>query len=295
MDRESYFIKKLISSPIARGIGDDGVVFSKNPAQLHKGRGACIFNDIKSPVYAMDLFWEGVHFKREWLSATQIAKKAFLVNISDILAMNAIPKYALLGISLPKNLSKSFIDDFISGIIGVCQEFKIHIVGGDTICGKELGIAITMIGEINTKGLFRIGAKIGDLIVHTGKIGGSYTELKKLLRTNQVGNKKSRFYEPILRAKFIYAMSRFAHLGMDISDGINAELNRLSILNNLCFKLKNPYDKSYQSGEEYEMLFCISPKDYPHAQKLAHLHRVDLTCIGKVVRGKNSYRAKLWH
>lgn len=295
MDRESYFIRKLLNSSIARGIGDDGVVFSKNPLQLYKGRGACIFNDIKSPVYAMDLFWEGVHFKREWLSATQIAKKAFLVNISDILAMNAIPKYALLGISLPKNISKSFIDDFVSGIIGVCQEFKIQIVGGDTICGKDLGIAITMIGQINTRGLFRVGAKIGDLIIHTGKIGGSYTELKKLLRTNQVDNKKSRFYEPILRAKFIYAMSRFAHLGMDISDGINAELNRLSVLNNLCFKLKNPYDKSYQSGEEYEMLFCISPKDYPHAQKLAHLHRVDIACIGRVVRGKNSYRAKLWH
>lgn len=295
MDRESYFIGKLTSSCVTRGIGDDGVVFSKNALHLHRGRGACIFNDIKSPVYAMDLFWEGTHFKREWLSATQIAKKAFLVNISDILAMNAIPKYALLGISLPKNISKSFIDDFISGIISVCEEFKIQIVGGDTICGKELGIAITMIGEIGSRGLFRVGAKIGDLIIHTGKIGGSYAELKKLLRSNQINDKKSRFYEPTLRMKFIYAMSRFAHLGMDISDGINAELNRLSSLNNLCFKLKNPYDKSYQSGEEYEMLFCISPKDYLRAQKLAHLHRVDIACIGRVVRGKNSYRARSWH
>lgn len=295
MDRESYFIRKLINSSISRGIGDDGVVFSRNPLHLHRGRGVCISNDIKSPVYAMDLFWEGVHFKREWFSATQLAKKAFLVNISDILAMNAIPKYALLGISLPKNISKSFMDDFISGMIGVCEEFKICIIGGDTICGNNLGVAITMIGEINPRGLFRVGAKIGDLIIHTGKIGGSYAELKRLLKGHQVRDKKSRFYEPTLRAKFIYAMSRFAHLGMDISDGINAELNRLSILNNLCFKLKNPYDKKYQSGEEYEMLFCISPKDYLHAQKIAHLHRVDLTCIGRVVRGKNSYRAISWH
>lgn len=295
MDRESYFIRKLTNSSVACGIGDDGVVFSKNPLNLHRGREVCIFNDIKSPVYAMDLFWEGVHFKREWLSATQIAKKAFLVNISDILAMNATPKYALLGISLPKNISKSFIDDFISGIVQICEEFKIQVVGGDTICGKDLGVAITMIGEICTRGLFRVGAKIGDLIIHTGKIGGSYAELKRLLRSDQVSNKKSRFYEPTLRTKFIYAMSRFAHLGIDISDGINNELNRLSILNNLCFKLKNPYEKSYQSGEEYEMLFCISPKDYLHAQKLAHLHRVDLACIGRVVRGKNSYRARSWH
>lgn len=295
MDKESYFIKKLIQSGVTAGIGDDGVVFSNNPLHLHRGRGIALPNTIKSPVYAMDLFWEGVHFKKEWFSPAQLAKKAFLVNISDILAMNATPKYALLGISLPRNISKTFIDNLISGITSVCEEFGLCIIGGDTICGNNLGIAITMIGEIGTRGLFRVGAKVGDLIVHTGKIGGSYAELKKLLKGQGVSDKKSRFYEPILKAKFIYAMSRFAHLGMDISDGINAEVNRLSTLNNLCFKLKNPYDKNYQSGEEYEMLFCISPKDYFRAQKIAHLYRTHITCIGKVVRGKNSYNATSWH
>ncbi|MDO7253482.1 thiamine-phosphate kinase [Helicobacter cappadocius] len=295
MDKESYFLQKLIDTGITKGIGDDAVVFSNNPISLHKGRGLCLPNDIASPVYAMDMFWEGVHFKKEWFSAREIAQKAFLINISDILAMNAIPKYALLGVCIPKDATKDFIDDFIFGIKKVCNEFCIKIIGGDTICGREFGISISMIGQIRSKPLFRVGAKIGDLIIHTGRVGGSYAELKKLLSTGARWDKKSRFYEPILRLDFIYAIARFAHLGIDISDGINAELNRLSKINKLFFKLKNPHDKIYQSGEEYEMLFCISPKDYLHTKKIANLYRVSISCIGRVVRGKNSYRTILWH
>ncbi|PAF54277.1 hypothetical protein BKH42_01890 [Helicobacter sp. 13S00482-2] len=295
MDKESYFIRKLVESKITQGIGDDAVVFSNRPLNLHRGKGFCLPSDISSPVYAMDMFWEGVHFKKGWFSNYEISKKAFLINISDILAMNAIPKYALLGISIPKDASKTLLDDLLAGIKKVCTEFNIKIIGGDTICGKELGMAISMIGEARLRPLFRIGAKIGDLIIHTGKVGGSHAELKTLLKTGMKINKKSRFYEPILRTNFIYAISRFAHLGIDISDGINAELNRLSKIHQLYFKLKNSYDKNFQSGEEYEMLFCISPKDYLRVKKLASIHRVNVSCIGKVSRGKNAYRCMCWH
>ncbi|PAF42682.1 thiamine-phosphate kinase [Helicobacter sp. 11S03491-1] len=294
MDKESYFIRRLIQSNITKGIGDDGVVFCNKKSILFPSEEFCLFNDISMPVYAMDMFWEGVHFKRGWFSPSEVAQKAFLVNISDILAMNAVPKYVILGISLPKDISNFFIDELVLGIQKICKKFKIKIIGGDTIGGSQLGFAISMIGEGCPKILFRKKAQIGDLIVHTGKIGESYQELIKLLRGGR-GNKKSRFFYPLLRGEFIKKIAGFAHLGIDISDGIATELNRLSKINKLHFKLYCPRKRIYQSGEEYEMLFCIAPKDYIKTKILAQKCRLNLECIGEVVRGMSAYQTHEWH
>ncbi|PAF49975.1 hypothetical protein BKH41_01365 [Helicobacter sp. 12S02232-10] len=293
MDLEAYFIQKLLESDIVKGLGDDAVIFSRNVSLLNKAKGSCLPNDITTPVYAMDMFWEGTHFKKDWFSPKEIGRKAFLVNVSDILAMNAIPKYALLGVSLPKDISKDFIKGLLEGIREVCKKFNIKIVGGDTIGGNALGISVSMIGEGKKKILFRKGAVIGDLILHTGKIGGSYCELKRLLRGGK-GNKKSRFYHPVLHTDFIAEIARFAHLGMDISDGIYAECNRLSKSNQLAFKL-NHRKEVYKSGEEYEILFCIAPKDFLRTLRMAKKHRLHIECIGRVIRGKSDYPAYRWH
>ncbi|PAF52127.1 thiamine-phosphate kinase [Helicobacter sp. 13S00477-4] len=292
MDKESYFIQKLIQSGITQGIGDDGVVFSKNTTLLFKNK-LCIFDDIQTPIYAMDMFWEGVHFKKNWLRAKEIAYKAFLINISDILAMNAVPKYAILGISLPQDVSKQFINELISGMVQACKEYGIKIIGGDTIGGADIGLAISMIGDGKNKVLFRKGAKIGDLILHTGRLGGSYRELLRLQR-GMKGNRKNRFYNPLLRGSFIRRIFNFVHLGIDISDGVYTELNRLCKLNKLCFKL-DTLSRDYRSGEEYEMLFCISKKDYLKILRLGRVYRIPIKVIGKVVRGKNLYKTNSWH
>lgn len=291
MDKETYFIQTLIKSGVTEGLGDDGVVicskgFFKNPS--------VIIDKLSMPVYALDMFCEGVHFKKEWLSPKIIGKKAFLVNFSDILAMNATPKYALLGISLPKDISKAFILELINGIACVCKEYGVKIIGGDTIKDTHLCLNITMIGEGSKNIIFRKGAKIGDLILHTGVIGSSNKALNYLLKGGKV-LKSSRFYNPILRGGFIKDIGKKIHLGMDISDGIYAELNRLSKLNNLNFRLFKPFKKIYNSGEEYEFLFCISPKEYLCVKNIAKKHRLNVECIGKIERGKNIYPNKIWH
>lgn len=305
IDNETYFIDKLIMSGITLGIGDDAVVFTKRSNSFYQRTpSACLPQNFSSLVYAMDMFWEGIHFKQDWLSPQQISKKAFLVNISDIIAMNADPKYALLGICLPKNISKIFINKLIEGMVEICKNFRIKIIGGDTIGGDRIGLAITLIGEARKNILFREKAKVGDLIFHTGQLGGSHKELLRLLRyskfntTKQVDftqTKKSRFYEPILRKDFIRDVAKFAHLGTDISDGVAQELNRLCKLNRLCFKLFCPQDFRHKSAEEYEMLFCISSKDAQKVKILAKKHRIILNCIGRVTRGKNAYKVKSWH
>ncbi|ELP6347531.1 thiamine-phosphate kinase, partial [Campylobacter upsaliensis] len=109
MNKEDFIIKAFKN----KLNGDDGAVLGK----------WC---------FSKDLFVQDVHFKRSWLSLEQIATKAMLVNISDAITMNAVPKYALLGLSLP-NLSKKEIKNLQKGFLKMAKKFRIKIIGGDTI------------------------------------------------------------------------------------------------------------------------------------------------------------------
>ncbi|KFN40070.1 MAG: thiamine monophosphate kinase, partial [Sulfuricurvum sp. MLSB] len=95
MNAEYYFIDAFRT--LRTRIGDDGA-------------------RIGNRVYSKDLFFENVHFKRRWLSPYQIGYKAMIVNISDAVAMNAIPKYALLGVAMPKSMSLHQMDELADGI-----------------------------------------------------------------------------------------------------------------------------------------------------------------------------------
>jgi thiamine-monophosphate kinase len=125
VDKESYFIKKIANN---KYIGDDGAV-------------------VGDLVYSMDGFFENVHFKREWMSLKQIAKKSMLVNISDAIAMNAKPKFALITIAIPKEYRKKDLKELASGFQKVAKEYGITIIGGDTISNVKLDISITIISQ----------------------------------------------------------------------------------------------------------------------------------------------------
>ncbi|WP_120952912.1 thiamine-phosphate kinase [Helicobacter sp. L8] len=278
MDLEAYFLRTLRASGVTWGIGDDGVLLPRS----------------KGVVVALDIFAQNVHFKSEWLGFERVGYKAMVVNISDMIAMNAKPTHALLGVSLPQRIDKKDIKDLVAGIARACTEFKIRIIGGDTIVGDSLHLSITMLGSAR-KPLSRKGARLGDYIAHTGTLGQSYKALQALLRGGKV-SPKNKFITPRLSyARFIAQARKFLHAGLDISDGVLAECNRLSECNRLAFKLYKPYERAFKSGEEYEMLFCFAKRDYLALLRRARAHRVRLHLIGKVCRGRSRYRALVWH
>ncbi|WP_181881792.1 thiamine-phosphate kinase [Helicobacter sp. MIT 14-3879] len=267
MDRETFFINKLIDSKITYKIGDDAVVIDKY-------------------VYAMDLFCEGVHFTKEHFSYYKIAKKAMLVNISDILAMGAKPIYALLGISFSEDMRLNDIKEFQRGIKEVCKEYKIKIIGGDTIKDNKLNIAITIIGETTTKTLFRNNLKAKEILFYTGNLGSVLKDMRYLYRGGSIP-KSSKFLTPKLNANFVYEIARFTKCAMDISDGLYCELNRLSKLNNVKFSFfRKINNKKALSGEEYELLLSISKKDIRRLMLTAKKHRVSITKLAITKRGR---------
>lgn len=100
-----------------------------------------------------------------------------IVNISDAIAMNAVPKYALLSVAMPKSITKSQMRDLARGFQDACAKYGVEIIGGDTIGNTKLDITVTVISK-TTRPLMRKGLKRGDLIVYSGTLGRSAKSLK---------------------------------------------------------------------------------------------------------------------
>jgi thiamine-monophosphate kinase len=236
-------------------------------------------------VYSKDAFFEDIHFKKEWLSYKQIAIKSSLVNISDAIAMNAKPKYALLSIAMPKSITKNQIKELTDGFLEMSKKYNYEIIGGDTIANSKLDITMTFISETK-KPIFRKGMKKGDLVAFTGNLGTTSRDLKRLFRNKKI-NKDSKFITPILRDKFMYKASRYINSALDISDGLFKELERLSKLNKKGYKFFKNFDKNIGcSGEEYELLFTFSPKNLKYIQNIAKITKTPLTIFAEVIEGK---------
>ncbi|MDR1555118.1 MAG: thiamine-phosphate kinase [Campylobacteraceae bacterium] len=237
MDKESFIISQFQN----RFIGDDGAVIGKW-------------------VYSKDIFAQDIHFKKEWLTLSQIAKKAMLVNISDAIAMNAKPKYALLGVIVPKDFSFFQIEELTRSFVKIAKQYDIKIIGGDTASGDKLIICVTIISSKRKYTLRRIGLKKGDLLAYTGNLGESLKDLNKLFKGEKI-SEKSRFIEPVLREEFIKKTAKYLRCGLDISDSLSKDLSRICILSNLGVEFLKDFTKDELcSGEEYEMLVAFDPK-----------------------------------
>lgn len=264
-DKEEYLIS-LFDTNI---IGDDGAI-------------------VGEMIYSMDAFNEDTHFKREWMSMTQIGTKAMLVNISDAVAMNAKPKYALISISLPAETTKAEIRELVKAMKDTAQKYECTIIGGDTVSSQKLNISITIIST-SSKPLKRAGMMSDDLIAYTGEIGQSKVDLEKLFN-GEVISQNSRFYLPNLRDKFVAQSRELINCGMDISDGLFCDTNKLLNTNKYgLLILKDISPKIGESGEEYEMLISFNIKNKTRILEIASALDLKLTIFAKAC-SKNNFR-----
>ena len=272
MNKEEYFIKQFSNSKF---IGDDGAV-------------------VGSWVYSMDAFFENIHFKRQWFNLKQIAYKAMIVNISDAIAMNAIPKYALLSIAIPASYTKRELKELSSGFKKAAKEFGIEIIGGDTISNIKLDISITIISKTKNP-ILRSTAKKDDLFCYTGTLGTCKKDLERLFSGKKI-DKNSKFIKPKLNSEFFYKSSKYISSALDISDGLFFELQRVSKASKIGFEfLKEIPEDIGTSGEEYEILFSFNKKHLSKIKKLAKKHKVKLNIFAKAIKGKYETKSKQHH
>ena len=182
-------------------------------------------------VVSQDSLVEEVHFKRKWCTPFQLGYKSAVVNISDILASGAVPKYITVSISLPNNISSDFVEQFYLGIKSALNGAK--VVGGDiTGSPDKIVISITAIGVTDNRNISsRKNAKPGYIIITKGKFGSSAAGLEELY-TN--GNNKELIkshLEPSLDYDFskrIATTINEPYAMMDTSDGLADALFKIA-------------------------------------------------------------------
>ncbi len=254
----------------------------------------------KQMVVTTDMLVEGVHFDLMYTPLKHLGYKAVIVNLSDIYAMNAEPTQITLSIAVSNRFSVEALDEFYEGVNLACERYGVDLVGGDTTSSqKGFVISVTAIGEVEeNKFVTRSGAKENELICVTGDLGASYLGLLLMEREKQIYVENptiqpdfeqhtyiiERLLKPEARRKMIawFKDNNLTPTSMiDISDGLSSELLHIckqSEVGCTIYEEKLPIHEqtnegaakfgiaattcALNGGEDYELLFTISPDDF---------------------------------
>lgn len=300
IDRISSKFSVSQSSTI-KGIGDDAAIIDAvNEALL----------------VSTDMLMEGVHFNLSYMPLPHLGYKAVAVNVSDIAAMNARPEQVVISIGISNRFSLEAVDALFEGIQAACKNYKVDLVGGDTTSSiSGLVLSITVLGRAPKNEIVqRSGAKANDIICVTGDLGAAYMGLQVLEREKEVFLSNpdvqpdleqyeylvGRQLRPEARMDIVYELRERKCIPtsmIDISDGLASELFHLGKHSGLGVKIfedKVPIDHmtfetaiefkldpitcALHGGEDYELLFTISPADYekiknhPDIHFIGHMH-----------------------
>lgn len=275
--------KKPKDKDVLVGIGDDAAV-----VKTEKGL----------QVLTTDCLVEGDHFRREWFTPEQIGMKAIEINVSDIAAMGAIPKYALVELALTEDLDVEFVEELYKGMWKVCDKYNIEVIGGNMTRCETIVISITLTGEVDKKYLcLRRGAEPGDFIFVSGHLGNGRAGLR-LFQENLKGFEQVRksYLEPKAQLETALKISAYANSMIDVSDGLAPEVKHIcdeSKCGAIIYKDKIPikdevrdvartlnedeYDYALFSGEDFELVFTVT-KD--------KLDKVNGFLVGEITKNK---------
>lgn len=218
-------IARLLSAPepgVVVGPGDDAAVVEAGAGQH---------------VLTTDLLVEGTHFERSSISAHDLGAKAITVNVSDIAAMAASPRYALVAIALPQDVDAAWVMELYGGMRDACAEYALELVGGDTNRAELVVVSIAVVGEVGPgRAVRRSGAGAGDRIVVTGSLGAAAGGLA-LSRASRASDALSEPWgrdllealaRPVARVGEAQVLARAGATAMiDLSDGLAKDLSRL--------------------------------------------------------------------
>jgi thiamine-monophosphate kinase len=273
---------------VTLGIGDDCAVL-----QLPAGHVALVTTDFSL---------EGVHFRREFHPPEAIGHRCLARGLSDIAAMGGEPIAAFLSLALPRKLPQSWVDRFATGFLNLADKLHVPLAGGDTAESPAGVLAdIVVLGSIaKGKAIRRSGARPGDRIYVTGKLGESAAALRLLLAGKKLRPADfPRHFYPMPRIELgrMLREKNLATAMIDISDGLSTDLAHISEESGVGAEIyadriprahlkktigKADLQLALHGGEDYELLFT-APREKHVPEKIAG---VPITAIGSIQRGK---------
>lgn len=212
-------------------------------------------------VVTQDSLVENVHFKLAWCTPYQLGYKAVTVNISDVLASGAEPKYITIALSLPSNIDENFIEEFYKGAKSALRGAK--IIGGDITGADKVYISITAIGTTNGRKISsRSNAHVGDVVITKGKFGKSSLGLNELMNGGDNVELIRAHLEPQLEenfAKEIATQINQEYAMMDTSDGLADALFQIANSSNVSINSK--FVEGIFGAEDYKLVATV-PREF---------------------------------
>lgn len=280
------FFKSIVHTrdDVVLGIGDDA---------------ACLSIPLgKHLLVSSDTLVSGIHFLADF-DAFDIAYKAIMVNISDIAAMGGEPAWVSLALTLPE-CNEVWLKRFSEGLTAALLPYNIALIGGDTTRGP-LTITVTIHGLVAAgKAVARSGAKAGDAIFVSGELGAAALAVD-YLSSGHVEDKEllmEKLLHPIPRVDLIPYLQQYATAAIDISDGLNADLNHICDASGVgaCLDLEqipvHPVLKKHrphkalamalQGGDDYELCFTIPREHEQEFKKQLKQHGKRCVKIGMI-------------
>jgi thiamine-monophosphate kinase len=274
------------------GIGDDAAVIE--PERNHLD------------VLTVDAVVEGVHFDRRFTPPEAIGHRALAVNLSDLAAMGARPRAALLSMMLPAALPSDDFDAIVTGLMRLAADTPIHVAGGNlTRTPGPLVVDVTVTGTVKRrKVLRRSGASAGDDIYVTGAIGAAAAGLQALQQDAADESLSSCVHrylypQPRVRAGLLIGRTRAASACMDLSDGLADGLRQITASSGVGAVVwadqipveppalewfrrhdQDPVIAAMSGGDDYELLLTASRRARRRIHAAARLAGVPLTRIG---------------
>ncbi len=285
-----YFARESTDRDIRLSIGDDGAVLVPSADR-----------DLISVV---DTQVAGIHFPGS-LGAADIGYRAVAVNLSDIAAMGARPRWMTLALTL-EHADPAWLEEFARGLFEAADEYGVALVGGDTTRGGETVISVQMLGDVDPdRVMTRAGARPGDAIYVTGTVGDAAAGLSILqsgLPENEdIAYLVQRFRRPAARVAAGAAIAAFAHAAIDLSDGLYADLDKLLDASGIAGSLElddiplSPQLRRLMSeedarrfalsgGDDYELCFTANVAA-TRIREVAERVGVPISRVGQVAEG----------
>ena len=234
-------------------------------------------------VLKTDCVVAGVHFLAT-ANALDVGWKAMMRPLSDFASTSAVPQFALITLIAPEQTKVEWVDELYRGLRRAAKRFKVSIVGGETsgIPGP-VAISVSVVGFVERdRCISRRGGKVGDDLFVTGRLGDA---LKR---------KHLQFVPRIAESRWL-TKNFSIHAMMDLSDGLGADLPRLArasrvgfaiAMENLPLARGAKIDDAISEGEDYELLFAISPRDRSRLERewRKKFRKLPLTRIGSLSR-----------
>ena len=274
--------------------------------QLGVGDDAALIRTGKGPLLAVaaDMLVAGRHFFSD-ADPESVGHKALAVNLSDMAAMGALPRWATMGIALPKADAR-WVAAFSRGFMALARKHGVDLIGGDTTRGP-LNICVQIIGEVPARqALRRDGAKAGDDIWVSGTLGDAAlavaAKTKRIkLKLAELKLARQRLDRPQPRIALGLALRGVARSAIDVSDGLVADMGhicerskvaaviafeRLPLSPLLRRHLQSPAAQSavVAGGDDYELCFTAVPARRAAVERAASRARTKVTRIGRVIR-----------